>query len=126
MYHSHQGSDTGSHEQDPVNKNQLNKREAPARATATYSPFSVGADLRTWAAEHVPGVNVDREYDAFMDWTRANGKTFKDWPAAFRNWLRKAPTLNSNGHAPRVGSSPAPARPPNYIDPAVLRGERTQ
>ena len=36
------------------------------------------------------GLNVHKEVAHFKDHHVAKGTIFKDWPAAFRNWLRKA------------------------------------
>jgi len=35
-----------------------------------------------------PGVNVKLEYDKFSDYLEANGKTYKNYNAGFKNWLR--------------------------------------
>lgn len=36
-----------------------------------------------------PGLDIRRNADAFNDWMKANGKKYKDYDAAFRNWVRK-------------------------------------
>jgi hypothetical protein len=43
-----------------------------------------------FAAEHTPFIDVPAEAEKFLDYLAANGKAQKDYPAAFRNWLRKA------------------------------------
>jgi hypothetical protein len=43
-----------------------------------------------FAAEHTPFIDVPAEAEKFLDYLTANGKAQKDYPAAFRNWLRKA------------------------------------
>lgn len=35
-----------------------------------------------------PAVNVKIEYDKFVDYLEANGKSYKNYNAGFRNWLR--------------------------------------
>jgi len=35
-----------------------------------------------------PTVNVKIEYDKFVDYLAANGKTYKNYNAGFKNWLR--------------------------------------
>ncbi len=50
--------------------------------------FEVTAELRAWAAEKAPGVDVDRETEAFRDWEFRDAKS--DWPATWRRWMRKA------------------------------------
>lgn len=47
--------------------------------------------MRVWAVEK--GVASDRiggETERFLDHHRANGKTFKDWNAAWRTWISRA------------------------------------
>lgn len=36
------------------------------------------------------GIDIDREAEKLRNWSLANGKLYKDWDAAFRNWLDKA------------------------------------
>ena len=54
-------------------------------------PFLVTTEMRAWAAQEVPGVDVDRETRAFVDYWRgvpgARGRKL-DWPATWRNRLR--------------------------------------
>lgn len=50
--------------------------------------FEVTAEMRDWAASEAPGVNVDRETDKFRDYTFSKARN--DWPATWRNWIRKA------------------------------------
>lgn len=64
------------------------KRKSPA--TPAPPTFEVTGDLRLWAADHAPRINLERETENFLDWHRANGKTKTDWVAAWRNWMRKA------------------------------------
>jgi len=35
------------------------------------------------------GIDVRNSYEAFMDWVDAKGAKYKNWDAAFRNWVRK-------------------------------------
>lgn len=58
-----------------------------ARATPAPDIFPLTDDMRAWADENAPGVDVDRETARFLDRNRAQGTTYKDWPAAWRNWL---------------------------------------
>ena len=39
------------------------------------------------------GVDLKREEEHFRDYCLANGKTYKDWNAGFRTWLRNAKTF---------------------------------
>jgi hypothetical protein len=69
--------------------------------------------MRSWAAEHVPGVPVDAETENFRDHHRAKGSAMKDWTAAWRTWMRNAVKF---GRVPAV----AHVRPaPDAIDPVA-------
>jgi hypothetical protein len=59
-------------------------RRATKRA-ADFRPSQAHIDI---ASER--GVDLEYEWAKFCDWSDANGKTYKDWPAALRNWLRNA------------------------------------
>ena len=41
-------------------------------------------------SQSYPQVRIAHETDKFRDYYRATGKSFKNWDAAFRNWIRKA------------------------------------
>lgn len=77
-----------------------NQRTSPAdageeprkRGTRLAEPFIVNRDMRLWAAEEVPGVDVDASTRMFVDhWRAASGRnaTKRDWLATWRNWLRR-------------------------------------
>lgn len=40
-----------------------------------------------------PQVDLEAEHRKFIDHYLGNGKTMKDWDAAWRNWIRKAPEM---------------------------------
>jgi hypothetical protein len=54
-------------------------------------------------AELFPTVDVEFQFDHWKDWMDAKGQTFKDYSAAFRNWLRKGLDLAAKNNS----SSPA-------------------
>lgn len=61
------------------------------RATATPDVFPITPEMAAWGQENAPHVaDPHAETRRFLDWTRANGKTYKDWTAAWRNWMSKA------------------------------------
>lgn len=63
-----------------------------------FRPTQAHIDL---AAER--GVNLRDEWGKFCDWCDANGKTYKDWSAALRTWIRNArPTQAGGGQPTRV------------------------
>ena len=67
----------------------------PKRATqrpADFRPSQAHIDL---AAER--GVDLRAEWAKFCDWCDANGKTYKDWSAALRNWIRNARPTRAAG-----------------------------
>jgi hypothetical protein len=55
-------------------------------------PFEITPDMVAWARENCPLVDGKRETERFCDYWRAipgaRGRKL-DWPATWRNWLRK-------------------------------------
>lgn len=47
--------------------------------------------------EKFPTKNVLEEYDKALDWLSSSGKTYKDYPAFFRNWLRRSEDSTQKG-----------------------------
>jgi hypothetical protein len=68
---------------------------AKTRRARPIGDFVLTAELREWAADNEPAVDVDRETSKFVDHFTASGKPAKDWTAAWRNWIR-----NSTSRAP--------------------------
>lgn len=62
-------------------------------------------DVIAWAKESYPNVKVQHEADKFRDYWTASGKTYADWHAAFRNWIRKAAEF-STAKVTRLESRP--------------------
>lgn len=58
--------------------------------------FAVTPEIRKWADEH--HVNPDTQIERFRLHYQANGKTMKDWNAAFRNWLISPFQSGGNGN----------------------------
>jgi hypothetical protein len=77
-------------------------RTAAERGTRIPHDFGISNELREWAAEEIPGFDIDREFLKFRDYWRAQpGQkgVRKEWNAVFRNWMRRAhderrPTIN--------------------------------
>ena len=65
----------------PPRTNGKSSRRAP-------TDFTITNELRTWAMQTVPSVDLTRETATFLDHEFAHGRT--DWPATWRNWMRKA------------------------------------
>jgi len=49
--------------------------------------FLITEDMRIWAETKVPGVDIDEETEMFVDHEFAH--SHKDWPATWRNWMRR-------------------------------------
>lgn len=61
-----------------------------SRLPADWSPDEV---LRSWTVKNCPGLNIPSELEKFRDfWTAKAGKDGRkaDWPATWRNWVRRA------------------------------------
>lgn len=57
-------------------------------------------------------MEIDREADKFRNYCQAHGKTYKDWNAAWRNWL---------GNARKYNGSPANATPDIFANAGAMR-----
>ena len=80
------------------------------------SDFEVSDEMREWAAERFPSVDVDAETEKFRDHEYA--RTHSDWNAVWRSWIRKAVELqqrtphpgyqrSANGYQARGAAAPA-------------------
>jgi len=69
------------------------KQETTSRGTRVPEPFVVTPDMRSWAEENLPGLDVDVATSEFVDFWRAvpgpRGRKL-DWPATWRNSLRRS------------------------------------
>lgn len=74
---------------DKVTKDSARERRAP-RASPTPSNFEISTELFNWATKNEIVVDLTQETEKFLDYHRAKGSTFKDWTAAWRNWMRNA------------------------------------
>ena len=76
-----------------------NAAQARSRAKALPDSWDPNDGHREIAQEQ--GVDLEAELVKFRDHAKANGRTQKDWDAAFRNWLRQAkrfaPAPSRNG-----------------------------
>lgn len=66
---------------------------APLRATRCPEPFLVSIEMRDWAAENTPQVDVHDQTHRFVDYWRAKSgrdATKLDWAGTWRNWMRRA------------------------------------
>jgi DNA-binding transcriptional ArsR family regulator len=56
-------------------------------ATPFPASFSISADMRSWAAEHVPSVNYVDETREFIRYHNEHHSMRNDWMAAWRKWM---------------------------------------
>lgn len=63
--------------------------EARKRATTVPRNFKITDEMRAWAKEHTPLVDIDRKLPEFIDYWHGTGKAMKDWVAVWRNGMRK-------------------------------------
>ena len=81
----------------PISQESKKKEEggsAPrSRGSRIPDPFMLTKAMREWAAEKVPGFDVDAETEQFVDYWRGRsgaGGVKADWAATWRNWMRRA------------------------------------
>jgi hypothetical protein len=62
--------------------------------------------MRSWFVENSLGGRIDglAEHEKFLDYYRANGRTHKDWVAAWRFWMRRAAERTPAGRRPSAGT----------------------
>lgn len=78
------------------------------RKRALPDDFAVTDEMRLWAAENAPGVDVDEQTAIFRDHWISKAERRADWPATWRNWIRNAKRFNE----PRRPGRPRPPAPP--------------
>jgi hypothetical protein len=83
-------------------------RLTPRRPPETPAPETLPLTeaLRSWAADAVPGLPLDRERDKFLCYARAHGLTNVDWSEALKLWW-----LEAHARAVRRGQLQCPAAP---------------
>lgn len=85
-------------EQSSDKKEIADARGAPRpKFHATVYPEGFAFDERAEALATSYGINPHRELAAFRDHHAAKGTLFKDWQAAYRNWLRNAVKFAAKG-----------------------------
>lgn len=96
----------GSQKRNP--ESSLNHQKEPsgtsrARARIVPDSFVVTPEMRSWAAEKCPGVDIDRETENFRDHEFRDPHS--DWTRAWRKWMRRSPEFKRNG-----STAPEPKR----------------
>ena len=88
-------------------KGEAKKTRTTKKTKATSIPknFDLTENMITWGADNGFDVtSLRREREKFTDYARANAKLYKDWEAAFRNWMRNSVTFNRQAPAARNGT----------------------
>jgi hypothetical protein len=106
---------------DTEKKPSLRSGRAPARAPARRVPadFEVNAEMRKWATEACPHVDIDRQTEAFRDHEFRNAH--KDWPAVWRQWMRRVPEFQRGPVRAPAEEPKLTWRPPPDEDDAPKR-----
>lgn len=94
-------ADAEEEKRDTPNPSGLPPSTSPRSSKKCPASFVITPELRQWAREKAPSVNIDAETEVFRDYTFATART--DWPGTWRNWMRKA-TAAKPGFRPQTGS----------------------
>lgn len=91
-----QGSPPNRTRPDPTKSN----REARKRANSLSDDFVLNDELKAHARRRSISA-VEVEFEKFSEYHRSKGRTFKDWNAAWRNWILRAVEYqgSANGNA---------------------------
>ena len=68
---------------------------AKPKSSRIPEDFEITFEMRLWANENIPGLDIDRATESFIDyWASTPGtKALKtDWVATWRNWMRREAT----------------------------------
>lgn len=97
-----EGIGIGIGEGEGQNGNTPTRGRPRSQPTTVPDDFKVTSEMRDWATEHHPSVNLRSETGKFLDYHRSKGSLMKDWIAAWRYWLRRSAEFsnNTNGHGP--------------------------
>lgn len=66
----------------------LPPKKRPKTATAIPDEFPLTDEMIAFARQQGCNGNIQAVTEAFLDYHRAKGSRFKDWPAAWRTWIR--------------------------------------
>lgn len=64
-------------------------RARPQLVDIEKSGFCLDDKLRAWLAEKFPTVDAEATFELFTDKALAKGWIYANWPAAFRNYVRR-------------------------------------
>jgi len=54
--------------------------------------FEISEEMRQWANQKVPRLDIDYYHDEFCDHWLGNGKMMVNWVSTWRNWMRRTET----------------------------------
>ena len=74
----------------PVIDTSVTRHSPRKRATTMPDDFTVTPEMRAWAAEKAPGVDLDWQTEQFRDHHEGKGSQFVDWRKAWQTWIRNA------------------------------------
>jgi hypothetical protein len=103
---------------------EMEGREAPSapppakgrrRSRSVPPDFAVSDQLKRWATETRPDLDIDWEIEKFRDHEFKDPKT--DWGAAFRNWVRNARSEKRNNAGGKSCKPDTVGRPPPSAGP---------
>lgn len=82
------------------------------RKTGIAEEFVPSAAMISWATQQFgfDRARIEAETEKFRDHYRAHGTAMKDWGAAWRSWIRKAPDMQPPGREPSLPASAAAIR----------------
>jgi len=87
------------------NKDPESGRPKKKRPFEIPDDFKVTDSMRDWARE-TGHPSPDSEIGKFIDNSKKRGQMWVDWPAAFRNWLRKAKEIHIRDGTTTSGQGP--------------------
>jgi len=103
--HGRRDDQTGDHS--GASRPQTHRPAQATRGTSAPVIFPITEAMCAWAQANAPEVDVERETEQFLDYHRAKGNLFKDWTAAWRKWMRNAPSFQKPRAMSRASSSQA-------------------
>jgi hypothetical protein len=110
----------------PDASKEASSASVPKRGTRISDDFAATAEMVEWARTHAADVDGRSQTERFVDYWRAQpgAKGVKtDWPATWRNWMRKAQddAQPANGHRTPTGRPLLPASSAPTAIPAAER-----
>lgn len=73
--------------------------------------FELDDTIRAWAAEKTPGLDLEREREAWLLWCEAEGRTYANPRAGFQTWCRRSWEQSERRSVQFNRPQPDPVRP---------------